>query len=79
MKVADSIKTVISLQMNDKFQYADVMRLPRVDILPEANIHGRGLAKVGERILEFQTALARLPCHASRILKHWLAIFSMRW
>lgn len=57
-KVADSIKTVISLQMNDKFQYADVMRLPRVDILPEANIHGRGLAKVGERILEFQTALA---------------------
>ncbi len=57
-KIADNIKTVISLQMNDKFQYADVMRLPRVDILPEANIKGRGLAKVGERILEFQTALA---------------------
>ena len=57
-KLGDNIKTVISLQMNDKFQYADVMRLPRVDILPEANIKGRGLAKVGERILEFQTALA---------------------
>lgn len=57
-RIADSIKTVITLQMNDKFQYADAMRLPRVDILPEANIKGRGLAKVGERILEFQTALA---------------------
>ncbi len=57
-KIADNIKTVISLQMNDKFQYADVLRLPRVEIMPEANIKGRGLARVGERILEFQTALA---------------------
>lgn len=57
-KVGDNIKTVVSLQMNDKFAYADAMRVPRVETLPEANIKGRGLAKVGERILEFQTAVA---------------------
>ncbi|MDD3253291.1 MAG: type VII secretion protein EssC [Lachnospiraceae bacterium] len=56
-KVGDNIKTVVCLQMNDKFQYADAMRVPRVENLPEANIKGRGLALVGERILEFQTAL----------------------
>ena len=57
-KVGDNIKTVLCLQMNDKFQYADAMRVPRIETLPEANIKGRGLAKVGERILEFQTALS---------------------
>lgn len=57
-KIGDNIKTVICLQMNDKFQYADALRVPRTEILPEANIKGRGLAMVGERILEFQTALS---------------------
>jgi S-DNA-T family DNA segregation ATPase FtsK/SpoIIIE len=57
-KVGDNIKTTIALQMNDKFQYADAMRVTRVDTLPESDIKGRGLAKIGERILEFQTALA---------------------
>lgn len=57
-KVGDNIKTVVALQMNDKFQYADAMRATRVETIPEANIPGRGLARVGERILEFQTALA---------------------
>ncbi len=57
-KVGDNIKTVVCLQMNDKFQYADAMRVPRVETLPETDIRGRGLARVGERILEFQTALS---------------------
>lgn len=57
-KIGDNIKTVVCLQMNDKFQYADALRVPRTEILPEANIKGRGLAVVNERILEFQTALA---------------------
>ncbi|MGL5436044.1 MAG: type VII secretion protein EssC [Lachnospiraceae bacterium] len=57
-KIGDNIKTVVCLQMNDKFQYADAMRVTRIELLPETNISGRGLAKVGERILEFQTALA---------------------
>ncbi len=56
-KIGDNIKTVVCLQMNDKFQYADALRMARVETLPEANIKGRGLAVVGERVLEFQTAL----------------------
>ncbi len=57
-KIGDNIKTVVCLQMNDKFQYADAMRVTRIELMPEANIKGRGLAKTGDRILEFQTALA---------------------
>ena len=57
-KIGDNIKPVICLPMNDKFQYADALRVPRTDVLPEANIKGRGLAMVGERVLEFQTALS---------------------
>lgn len=57
-KIGDNIKTVVCLQMNDKFQYCDALRLARVDVIPESNVKGRGLAVVGERILEFQTAVA---------------------
>lgn len=57
-RIGDNIKTVVCLQMNDKFQYADALRVPRTEILPEANIKGRGLAMAGERVLEFQTALS---------------------
>lgn len=44
--------------MSDKFQYADALRTMHIDTLPEVNIKGRGLAKVGEQLLEFQTALS---------------------
>ncbi|WP_432627724.1 type VII secretion protein EssC [Brotaphodocola sp.] len=57
-RIGDNMKTVICLQMNDRFQYADAMRVPRVEVLPETNIKGRGIAKVGDRILEFQSALS---------------------
>ena len=57
-RVGDNIRKVISLEMNDKFQYADVMRNMHLPVLPEVGVKGRGLAEVGEDILEFQTALA---------------------
>lgn len=57
-KVGENIQSVICLQMNDRYQYADAMRLSRVETVPETNIKGRGLAMVGERPLEFQTALS---------------------
>ena len=57
-RVSDNIRKVISLEMNDKFQYADVMRNMHLQVLPEVGVKGRGLAEVGEDILEFQTALA---------------------
>lgn len=58
-KVGDHIKTVVCLQMNDKFQYCDALRTASVDVMPEANVKGRGLAMVGDRLLEFQTALSQ--------------------
>lgn len=57
-KYADNFRTVISLEMNDRFQYSEVMRSLHLEVLPEVDIKGRGLAYVGDRILEFQTALA---------------------
>ena len=57
-RIGDNLRTVICLEMNDKFQYAEAMHTMHIDTLPEVNIKGRGLAKVGEQLLEFQTALA---------------------
>lgn len=57
-KMSDNIKTVLCLQMNDKFAYSDALRTTKIEVFPESNVQGRGLAVVGESILEFQTALA---------------------
>lgn len=57
-RIGDNIRTVISLEMGDKFKYADVMHTMKVDVLPEPGIRGRGLAFVDGSLLEFQTALA---------------------
>lgn len=57
-RVADNIRTVISLEMGDKFKYAEVLRTARTEVLPETDVKGRGLAYVNGTILEFQTALA---------------------
>lgn len=56
-RVADNIRTVVSLEMGDKFKYAEVLRTSRVEIEPEIDVKGRGLAYVHGNILEFQTAL----------------------
>lgn len=57
-KIGDNLRTVICLEMSDKFQYAEAMRTMHIETLPEVNVKGRGLAKVGEQMLEFQTALS---------------------
>lgn len=57
-RIGDNLRTVLCLEMSDKFQYAEAMRTMHIDTLPEVNVKGRGLAKVGEQILEFQTALS---------------------
>ncbi len=57
-KMGENIKTVVCLQMNDKYAYSDAMRTRGIEVLPEGNVKGRGLALVGESALEFQTALA---------------------
>lgn len=57
-RIADNIRTTISLEMSDKFQYSEIMRMTHLEVLPEVNVKGRGLARVGDDILEYQTALA---------------------
>lgn len=58
LKLADNIHTTFCLEMTDVFQYAEIMRKVHLEVFPEVNVKGRGLARIGERILEFQTAIA---------------------
>lgn len=57
-RIADNFRSVICLEMGDRFKYSEILRTHHFDVLPEANIKGRGLANVNGRILEYQTALA---------------------
>lgn len=57
-RMSENIKTVICLEMGDKFKYMDVLRQGRISVLPEADVRGRGLVKTDDRVLEFQTAIA---------------------
>lgn len=55
-KIADNIRNVIALNMGEKQKYLDVLRVNRLEILPE-DVPGRGLVNIGGNVLEFQTAL----------------------
>lgn len=57
-RAAENIKTFLTTEMADKYAYGDVLHTIAFDVVPEANIKGRGLAYYGNRILEYQTALA---------------------
>lgn len=56
-RMAENFRSTICLEMNDKFAYTEVLRTLHLDVVPEENVKGRGIAKVGDSILEFQTAL----------------------
>lgn len=56
-KMAENFRTTICLEMNDSMIYTEIMRKMHLDVYPEADVKGRGIAYVGDRILEFQTAL----------------------
>lgn len=57
-RLAETFRTGVCLEMSDVFAYADVLHIVRPPVLPESKVKGRGLMYCGERILEFQTALA---------------------
>jgi S-DNA-T family DNA segregation ATPase FtsK/SpoIIIE len=57
-RLSENIGTAICLALTDKFAYGDVLRNLKIDVMPEAGFKGRGLAYVGQRILEIQIALA---------------------
>ncbi len=57
-RIGDNIRTVMCLELADKFQYSDALHTMRIETIPEVNIKGRGLGRVGDVLLEYQTALA---------------------
>ncbi len=57
-RIGENLKTVLCLEMPDKFAYSDVLHTTHISVMPESGMKGRGLAYFGTRILEFQTALA---------------------
>ena len=58
VRIAENMSTVLTLQMKDKFDYADVLHMLQIDVIPENGVKGRGLYKNNNRVLEFQAALA---------------------
>lgn len=58
LRMKDSIRRTICLELQDKYQYVDLFNTIKIDVLPESGAPGRGLTKIDERILEFQTCVA---------------------
>ena len=56
-RMADNIRMVVSLEQQDRFKYMDVLRCGHLDLLPEKNTRGRGLVRMEDKVLEFQTAI----------------------
>lgn len=57
-RIGDNFKTVVCLEMGDKFKYMDILRSSHIEVMPEPGIKGRGIGYVDGRLLEFQTAVA---------------------
>ena len=56
-RIAENMRQSICLELGDKYKYGEILHTMRFDILPEQGIKGRGLAMVGESVLEYQTAV----------------------
>lgn len=59
-RLRDNIQQTICLEMTDKFAYGNCLNIMQLPVIPEAGIHGRGLASVNGAPLEFHTALASI-------------------
>lgn len=57
-RVGENLNTTLCLSMQDKYAYGDYLHNMQIEVLPESGVKGRGLAYYGNRILEYQTALA---------------------
>ncbi len=57
-RLFEKIKFTVAFELNDRFQYGDVLRQYYLPVLPQANRKGRGLCKIDGRVVEFQGAVA---------------------
>lgn len=81
-RIGDNIRTVISLEMGDKFKYMDILRTTHIDVLPESGIKGRGIGFVEGRLLEFQTAVsvrAEDDYKRSSLIENICVEMSVKW
>lgn len=58
MQLSSYFKEVFCLEMKEYFSYSEILGTLDLPVFPEKGVRGRGIARIGERILEFQTALA---------------------
>ncbi len=58
MRLSELFKTKICLYMKDVYAYTEAFDIIQIPVLPQKGIPGRGIAYYGEKLLEFQTALA---------------------
>ncbi len=58
MRLSEFFKTKICFYMKETYSYTEALNVMQIPVLPKQGIPGRGIAFYGERILEFQTALA---------------------
>lgn len=56
--IAQIFRTPICLELNNSYDYGSYMKATRLSIRPESGVRGRGVAYIGERVLEFQTAIS---------------------
>lgn len=57
-RLGESLSTVLTLSLKDKYEYGELLHTMQIDVLPEKGVRGRGLAYYEGRVLEYQTALA---------------------
>ena len=73
-KIFGKIRTTLALEMNDPIMYKDMLREYRLDTSMPRGIPGRGLCRINDRILEFQTFLPikqmNRPIRLSRHFPH---------
>lgn len=56
-KLAGNFGYRLCLEMGDRYQYGEILRVSRPGVYPEEGIKGRGIVREEEGVLEFQTAL----------------------
>lgn len=57
-RLGDNLRTTLSLELSDIYQYGDALRCHQPSVMPEMGVPGRGLIEVNGAILEYQAALA---------------------
>ncbi len=57
-RVCENIAVSLCLQLQERYEYIDLLHTNQIEVMPESGLKGRGLTDYEGRILEFQTALS---------------------